>query len=476
MGGKISRRQLFGIAGGAAVATAALTACSSTSGDVASASGDATSAATATAALGEQTDFVLHGDVCYSTNQTEVSCTEDAYLVCVGGKSAGVFTELPSVYEGLPVVDCAGQLIVPGMSDIHLHAPQYAFRGTGTDLELLDWLNTYTFPEEARYSDASYAEKAYDIFASDLRRSYTTRAVVFGTLHVEATELLMDKLEATGLVSYVGKVNMDRNGGENLQEVTADSLKDTRQWLEDVSGKYERTKPILTPRFVPACTDELMAGLQEIAAEQGLPVQSHLSENLSEIDWVKSLCPWSSCYGQAYDHFGMLSPTTVMAHCVYSSDEEVELLKSSGTYVAHCPQSNTMLSSGIAPIRRYLTEGVNVGLGSDVAGGASLSMWRVMAEAVGVSKLRWRLVDQDSPALSSQEAFWLATLGGGSYFGKVGSFEEGYEFDALVLDDSALRSPRELSLWDRLERFIYLEGEGGKLARKYVAGREVSLA
>ena len=475
MGGNISRRQLFGIAGGAAVATAALTACGSGSGDAAAVAVDAATSA-ATTILGEQTDFVLHGDVCFSASQTEVSCTEDAYLVCKDGKSAGVFTELPSEYEGLPVLDCTGQLIVPGMSDIHLHAPQCSFRGTGTDLELLDWLNTYTFPEEARYADASYAEEAYDIFASDLRRSYTTRAVVFGTLHVEATELLMDKLDATGLVSYVGKVNMDRNGGENLQEGTAESLSATRQWLEDVAGKYERTKPILTPRFVPACTDELMEGLQEIAAEQGLPIQSHLSENLSEIDWVKSLCPWSSCYGQAYDHFGMLGPTTVMAHCVYSSDEEVELLKSSGTYVAHCPQSNTMLSSGVAPIRRYLDEGIHVGLGTDVAGGASLSMWRAAADAVNASKLRWRLVDQDLKALTSQEAFWLATLGGGSYFGRVGSFEEGYEFDALVLDDSALRSPRELSLWDRLERFIYLEGEGGKLARKYVAGREVSLA
>ena len=172
----------------------------------------------------------------------------------------------------------------------------------------------------------------------------------------------------------------------------------------------------------------------------------------------------------------MLGARTVMAHCVYSDETETELLRRTGTYVAHCPQSNAQLSSGIAPIRRYLELGMNVGLGTDVAGGANLSMFRCMADAVAVSKLRWRLVDEGLAALTTQEALWLATVGGGSFFGKVGSFEEGYEFDALVLDDSNIRAPREMSVWERLERYVYLAEEGGRLTRKYVAGREVSLA
>lgn len=424
----------------------------------------------------ETKSFVLHGNVCYNTTPQEVRCVPGGYAVCVDGVSAGVFEELPERYAALPVVECADQLVIPGMSDIHLHAPQYAFRGTGMDLELLDWLNTYTFPEEAHYADLGYAEKAYSIFSDDLRKSATTRAVVFGTLHVEGTELLMDKLEATGLSTYVGKVNMDRNGGENLEEDTARSVADTLRWLDEVEGRYERTRPIITPRFTPSVTDELMAELAKIAHERDLPVQSHLSENPSECGWVKELCPWSSCYGDAYDHFGMLGARTVMAHCVYSDETETELLRRTGTYVAHCPQSNAQLSSGIAPIRRYLELGMNVGLGTDVAGGANLSMFRCMADAVAVSKLRWRLVDEGLAALTTQEALWLATVGGGSFFGKVGSFEEGYEFDALVLDDSNIRAPREMSVWERLERYVYLAEEGGRLARKYVAGREVSLA
>ena len=162
-----------------------------------------------------------------------------------------------------------------------------------------------------------------------------------------------------------------------------------------------------------------------------------------------------------------------MAHCVYSTDEEIALMKQAGTYIAHCPQSNMFLSSGIAPIKRYLDEGLNVGLGTDVAGGANLSMFRAISDAVGVSKLRWRCVDQDFAPLTIQEAFYLATLGGGSFFGKVGSFAEGYEFDALVLDDSGIRSVRELSVPQRVERYAYLANEGGMIAQKYVSGIKV---
>lgn len=417
--------------------------------------------------------FVLAGDICYSTSPTQVSCTRDGYLVCIDGVSAGVFETLPDAYASLPRLDCTGQLIVPGMSDIHLHAPQYAFRGIGMDLELIDWLDSHAFPEEAHYADLAYAERAYGIFVEDLKRSATTRAVVFATLHVPATVLLMDKLEQTGLITYVGKVNMDRNSPDDLRETREESARATRVWAERTAGRYARTRPIITPRFTPSVSDPLMADLAAIREEFDLPVQSHLSENLSEIDWVRELCPWSSCYADAYGHFGLLGPQTIMAHCVHSGDEEIELLRASGTYVAHCPQSNAYLASGIAPARRYLERGVNMGLGTDIAGGASLSMFRCMADAVAASKLRWRLVDQSLAPLTAQEAFWLATVGGGSFFGQVGSFAPGYELDALVLDDAGIRTPHELGIWERVERYIYLAEEGGAIARKFVAGRVV---
>lgn len=223
------------------------------------------------------TTFALRGAVCFSTDSSHLTCLEDAYLVCQNGLTIGVYPQLPEQFHGIPCEDFNNCLIVPGMNDLHLHAPQYAFHGMYMDLELLDWLNTVTFPEEARYADLNYAEKAYSIFTDDIKHSATTRASIFGTLHVDATELLMDLMEKTGLKTFIGKVNMDRNGSLALQEASAVvSAKDTVRWLEETTGKYENVKPILTPRFTPSCSDELMTRLAEIQRTYRLPVQSHL--------------------------------------------------------------------------------------------------------------------------------------------------------------------------------------------------------
>ncbi|MCD7895529.1 MAG: amidohydrolase family protein [Planctomycetaceae bacterium] len=418
--------------------------------------------------------FVLKGDICYSETPTRLACQPNSYLICENGVARGVFPELPEEYRGLPLRDCSGKLIVPGLVDLHMHAPQYAFRGLGMDLELLDWLNTQTFPEESRYADTAYAERAYQALLADLVAGPNTRACIFSTLHLPATKILMDRLEASGLVTMVGKVNMDRNSPENLCEKSAaDSLADTRRWLED-SRSYSRTTPILTPRFIPSCTDDLMRGLADLQKETGLPVQSHLSENPGEITWVQELCPDSSCYGDAYARFDLFGGDvpTIMAHCTWSGPEETELMRDRGVYVAHCPQSNTNLSSGIAPVRTFLNEGVRVGLGSDVAGGCHASIFRAMADAVQMSKMRWRLVDDADKALTVEETFFLGTRGGGAFFGQVGSFEDGFEFDAVVIDDAPLLPPYSVEMPDRLARVVYLSDDR-HVAAKFVRGKQV---
>lgn len=425
----------------------------------------------------KENSFILKGNICYSKTKDELAVMDQGYLVCCQGISQGVYPVLPEKYQNLPVIDYHDMLIIPGMCDLHIHAPQYPFRGLGMDLELLEWLNTHTFPEESRYEDLEYAKKAYRIFTEDLLKSPTTRAVVFATTHIPATDFLMKHLDAAGLKTYVGKVNMDQNCMDPLREKDAGTaLENTAAWLQETAGRYPNSRPILTPRFAPTCSDALLKGLGELQREYGLPVQSHLSENLSEIDWVKELFPWSECYGDVYAHYGLFGneTKTVMAHCVYSSEQEVDMMKRNGVYVAHCPQSNINLSSGIAPIRRYLDEGIPTGLGTDMAGGANMSMFRCIVDAIGVSKLYWRLIDQEKKPLTMEEAFYLATKGGGAFFGNVGSFEEGYELDALVLDDSGIRSTKALGTRDRLERYLYLAEEGGRLAGKYVAGKDVA--
>jgi len=270
---------------------------------------------------------------------------------------------------------------------------------------------------------------------------------------------------------------MDRHAPEGLVEASAAaSLADTRVWLSEVSGRYQRVSPILTPRFIPACSDALMAGLGEIQREFGLPVQSHLSENPAEVDWVGELRPEALSYGHAYYENGLFGGAvpTVMAHCVWPSESEFALMERQKIWVAHCPQSNMNLASGIAPLRRYLDAGIPVGLGSDVAAGAHTSIFRAMEDAIGASKLYWRLVDQDAAPLTLAEAFYLGTLGGGRFFGEVGSFLPGFEFDALVIDDGAIPGREGLSVEDRLERVVHLSDER-QILRKFVRGVAVEL-
>ena len=425
--------------------------------------------------MNRDTARVIKGDICYSKDKNNLAIVPDGYLVCEDGRSAGVFDRLPQSYQGIPLEDYSGKLVVPGLTDLHIHAPQYAFRGFKMDLELLEWLNTSAFPEEARYADPEYARKAYSLFVDDLRKSPTTRACLFATLHLPATEILMDLLEESGLVTFVGKVSMDRNCPDYLREEDGDAAaRAVLDWLEETAGAYRHVRPILTPRFIPACSDRLMERLGEIQRERRLPVQSHLSENPEEIAWVRQLAPWSQFYGDAYDHFGLFGGEvpTIMAHCVHCPSQEVERMREKGVYIAHCPQSNSNLASGAAPVRLFLDRDMPVGLGSDIAGGTILSIFRAMAEAIQVSKLRGRLTGDGLKPLTMEEVFYMGTLGGGSFFGKVGSFEAGYEFDALVLDESRIPHPQKLTVRERLERFLYLSGEDWIL-HKYVQGRKL---
>ncbi len=415
--------------------------------------------------------FALKGDLVFSESAKKLVTIPGGYIVCHEGIVEGTYSELPDQFREIPIIDYGHKLILPGLVDIHTHAPQYAFMGLGMDLELIEWLDKNTFPEEAKYKDLDYARKAYEIFTEDLLHSATTRACIFGTVHKDSTKLLMDLLEKTGLKCYVGKVNMDRNCPDNIREFRDISIQDTDRWLKETKNFYKNIMPILTPRFIPSCSDELLKELSLIQKKYRVPLQSHLSENLSEIDWVKELCADIKSYGEAYNRFDLFGGDvpTIMAHCIYSDEEEAKLIKEKGVFIAHCPDSNTNLSSGIAPVRKYLDMGIPMGLGTDMAAGNTNSIFRTMISAIQVSKLRWRLVDDSLKPLRIAEAFYLGTMGGGAFFGKCGTFLKGYELDAVVIDDEVIRHPQPLSLINRFERAIYLS-EDKHIVHKYVAG------
>ena len=420
-------------------------------------------------------NFVCKGQLFFSTGPNGHRCIPDGFLVCTEGLCQGAFPVLPEAYRDLPLLDFGDRLILPGLVDLHLHGPQFAYRGLGMDLELLDWLNTHTFPEEAKFRDLAYAGPAYRQFVAALQGSFTTRAAIFATAHTEATLLLMDLLEESGLITRVGRVSMDRDCPEHLREPGPEAaLEETRRWLEAVQGRYRRTGPILTPRFVPTCSAPLLEGLGRLARETGLPVQSHLSENQKEIAVVQERFPEASCYAQVYDRFGLLDTDCIMAHCVHSREAELALLKERGVFIAHSPESNSNLASGVAPVRRFLEQGLRVGLASDVAGGSSLNLFRAMAHAIQASKLRWQLLDQSLPPLTFDQVFWMATLGGGSFFGPVGTFAQGYAFDALILDDRRYPTVLPLSIQQRVERLVYL-AEESCLTAKFVSGNSIQI-
>lgn len=297
------------------------------------------------------------------------------------------------------------------------------------------------------------------------------RSVVFSSLHKEGTEILFDLFKESGMGAYIGKVNMDRNSVDELTETTEDSLKVTREIIEKYRDE-KLVKPIITPRFVPSCTNELMEGLQEIINEEKLPVQSHLSENHGEVAWVKELHPDIETYGEVYDKYDMFGTTpTIQAHCVYCTEKEKQMMEKQDVYVAHCPTSNLNLMSGLAPIKEYLERGIKVGLGTDVSGGHTFNMMQVIASAIQVSNMYWLYVDKDKAPLTTSEAFYIATKGGGEFFGKVGSFEKDYAFDALVIDDSDLKD-LDINPKERLEKVIYM-GEDKHIVKRFLEGNVI---
>lgn len=429
--------------------------------------------------------YALKGIIVYSPEISKLEYHENEYVVCENGKVAGIFKKLPEKYQSIEVKDYTDKFIIPGMCDMHVHAPQYGFRGIGmlldTNSEWETWFEKYSFPEESKYASLEYAEKAYGRFVKDLlENTTTTRASIFATIHRTATELLMEKLYKAGFSAYVGKLNMDRNSLSGLLETTEESINETERWIQECDGQYGEVKPIITPRYTPTCTDKCMEGLGRLSKKYNTPVQSHLSEGLDEIEWVKQLKPGIRCYGDAYDEYDLLGSTVpaIMAHVVHPSEIEFELLTKRNVMVAHCPQSNMNAAGGVAPILRMLDAGIKVGLGTDMAGGSTLNLMRAMTDAIQASKLQWVYTERNGAPyakkhfLSIENAFFLATKGGGSFWGKVGSFEEDYCFDAVVIDDKSLFDYNERSLKDRLERILWLSDERN-ISAKYINGQNV---
>lgn len=399
--------------------------------------------------------YAIRGNIVQSKKLGKIDIYENGYIVVEAGSIVGLYKALPDRYSGIHVIDYSDKLIMQSFCDMHLHAPQYPMLGLGMDLPLLDWLKTYTFKTESAFSDNEYARHVYAKLAKELVDNGTTRVCMFSSVHSDATILLMNELERAGIIGYVGKVNMDQNSDPCIEETTEQSKKSTLSWL-DSCNIFPKVKPILTPRFTPSCSPELMEWLGKVAADRKLPVQSHLSENLAEMEWVRELHPDCEQYWQTYDKYGLFNNRTLMAHCVHCDQRERDAMRAKGVTVVHCPDSNINLSSGVAPIRTMLDEGINVVLGSDIAGGSMISMMDVITSAIRASKMKRIQTEWKTDFLTVAEAYYLGTTAGAKFFGFGEGFAKGDMFHAIVVDDSSLCNAKKLSLLERFERSVYL--------------------
>lgn len=334
--------------------------------------------------------------------------------------------------------------------DTHIHASQYPNAGIFGSSTLLDWLETYTFPLESSLSSLPKARRVYNRVVSRTLSHGTTTAAYYATIHVPSTNLLADICLARGQRAFVGRVCMDTMSPEFYRDESPDrAVADTVATIDHIRRIDPDSKlitPIITPRFAPSCTSACLHKLGALVQETDLPCQTHIAENIPELELVRKLFPDSESYAHVYDEAGLLTGRTVLAHAVYLSEQETKLIKARDTGVSHCPASNTALTSGRARVRSLIDAGIKVGLGTDVSGGYSPSILEAARQAILVSR-HVAMDHGDAAKLSVDEVLYLATRGGARVLGLenlVGGFEVGMEWDAQMVSCGCVEEKDEV--------------------------------
>lgn len=402
---------------------------------------------------------IFQGTAFSSKSPKEIQILRD-HLFCIHADGMIEKVVAPEDPEYQPLLDryqgkhnfhslAEGQYFLPGFIDLHVHAPQWAQSGTALDIPLYDWLNTYTFPLESKFSDLDFAKKVYDDVVNILLANGTTTALYFATVHKEASLLLAEICAEKGQRGLVGKVVMDdpqQNPEYYRDNDTPTALTDTEEFILAVQELAKSTKqgvyPVVTPRFIPSCTDDALKGLGELAAKYDTYVQSHCSES----DWAHGYVQDRFHKNDAFalHDFGLLRNKSVMAHCNFLDEQDADLFAETGTAIAHCPISNAYFANSVIPIAHFHSKGVEIGLGSDISGGFSPSLFDNIRQAVISSRM---LEDGVNASLSAKdrgvpgsritihEAFYLATAGGGESLSlPIGRIQENYAWDVQVID------------------------------------------
>ncbi|EGZ07750.1 hypothetical protein PHYSODRAFT_340799 [Phytophthora sojae] len=434
----------------------------------------------------------VRGCVVHAPQRGSVELFEDAFL-SIDRESGRItcFHSQTQAEDLLLLSSCAPsdvlqlsprQFLMPGFVDTHVHAPQFVFMGTATDEPLMRWLDKYTFPVEQSFEDESFASRWYARLLDRMLREGITTAQYFATIHVQATKILADLAETRGQRALIGLVSMDRNAPDSYVSPSLDQcLEDAEEFVKYALAKRnELVRPVVTPRFVPTCSLQLLKGLGALAAKYDVHVQSHIAEALDEEAFVESLHPGRRDT-ELFEEAGLLTEKSCMAHAVHLKEKELEVMRRTGTSIACCPLSNFFFANGLLDVRKVLNKDVDVGLGTDIAGGYSPSMLRAIQTCVlGVKALEMRDGTSGAPPqpFDFKDAFWLATMGGAKALrleNDTGSFAVGKCFDAILVDvdrgSNLVVSDRDTPM-DVFQKAIH-NGDDRNFAKVFVKGKVV---
>lgn len=412
-------------------------------------------------------------------SEDETEFYNPGYLFIYDGKLVSLSKEDPTPhFPKAKTINLEDKVILPGLVDTHLHLPQFPFLGIG-DGELMEWIEKYAAPEEAKFKNPEYARKVAQKFFDELVANGTTTASIYTTIHEKTTNIAFEVAAENGGRYDIGKVMMDQNSKLN-RETTKESI-DASLRLFEKWNNYDngRLRYRFTPRYAPTCSEELMNWVGEFVKKNDAHAQTHLSENGTEIKMVQEIFGEDISYTSVYDSFGLLGPNIIMAHCIHLSKDEIKRLADTGTKVAHCPYSNRFLRSGVMLYRQLKGPGLDIGLGTDIAGGPSISMLNQMGEAVLASYDATNIHKDANLIINPTEALYLATLGGAKVLGlegTIGSFTPKKEADFIVINpllsdpmkgESEYNSPKEI-----LSRLCFNAGKES-VERVYVRGKRI---
>ena len=426
-----------------------------------------------------QAEFILKGQVLSFTSSpfdgdpVDAARTDEAVAIG-GGKIVGVgaLADLQAAHPRAQVTDYGDHLICAGFVDAHVHFPQTAMIASWGK-RLIDWLNTYTFPEEMKFGDPEYASEIAGRYLDLTAANGTTTVCSFATIHPESVDALFSAAQVRGQRIVTGKTCMDRNAPDGLRDTAQSAYDDSKRLLEKWHG-VDRLEYAITPRFSPTSTPEQMEALGALWAEHPeVLMQTHLSEQTDEIEWVLSLYPDARDYLDTYEKFGLLGGRGLYGHAIHLEARERDRLREHGAALVHCPTSNTFIGSGLFDMAGLMAEGQRIGLATDTGGGSSFSMLRTMAAAYEIGQLR-------GTPLHAAQLIWLATFGSARSLrmeDRIGNIAAGMEADLVVLDLASTpaisqRSERAGDLWEALFPTIMM-GDDRAVAEVWIGGHRV---